>query len=255
MHIKKLTKTECVKIINHDFRQDVTYRNENIDLSKSEKNVIYKKCDYKDIDKYIDDNNIYVYGKNGKHKDKINYLCSVVVHYPKNCAMPENQFFETMNKVLTKKFGNCMGAVVHYDEDTPHLHFLFMPVVYDKKNNRKKLCAKEVVNREMLQSFHSDIENDLKKMGYDVKLQNGKEERGIPYIEDIEIYKKLKDLENKYLQLDTDFNDLYNMFNEYMDIIKSSSVYDLLLDDVKSQRLKELEKGLSQNKTFIDSVR
>ncbi len=197
MHIKKLTKSECVKIIDHDYRRHLHYRNEKVDLSKKDKNVIFKECKYADIDKYINDNNIYIYGKNGKNADKINYLCSVIVHYPKDCEMEEKQFFETMNDVLTKRFGNCIGSIVHYDEERPHLHFLFMPTVKCKNKNNKdivKLCAKDVVNREMLRSFHTDIENDFKKLGYNVKLQNEEAERGIKNIDDIEEYKKYKDL-------------------------------------------------------------
>ncbi len=203
MHIKKLTKSECVKIIDHDYRRHLHYRNEDVDLSKKDKNVIFKECNYSDIDKYINDNNIYIYGKNGKNADKINYLCSVIVHYPKDCEMDENQFFKTMNDVLTKRFGNCMGSIVHYDENNkitgikPHLHFLFMPTVKCKNKKNEdivKLCAKDVVNREMLQSFHSDIENDFKELGYNIKLQNDEKERGIKNIDDIEEYKKYKDL-------------------------------------------------------------
>ena len=197
MHIKKLTKSECVKIIDHDYRIHLHYRNEDVDLSKKDKNVIFKECNYSDIDKYINDNNIYIYGKNGKNADKINYLCSVIVHYPKNCEMDENQFFKTMNDVLTKRFKNCIGSIVHYDEKNPHLHFLFMPTVKCKNKKNEdivKLCAKDVVNREMLQSFHNDIENDFKELGYNIKLQNDEKERGFKNIDDIEEYKKYKDL-------------------------------------------------------------
>ena len=197
MHIKKLTKSECVKIIDHDYRRHLHYRNEKVDLSKKDKNVIFKECKYADIKKYIKDNNIYIYGRNGKNADKINYLCSVIVHYPKDCEMDENQFFKTMNDVLTKRFGNCIGSIVHYDEERPHLHFLFMPTVKCKNKKNEdivKLCAKDVVNREMLRSFHNDIENDFKKLGYNVKLQNEEAERGFKNIDDIEEYKKYKDL-------------------------------------------------------------
>ena len=268
MHIKKLTKSECVKIIDHDYRRHLHYRNEDVDLSKTDKNVIFKECKYADIDKYINDNNIYIYGKNGKNADKINYLCSVIVHYPKDCEIDENQFFKTMNDVLTKRFGNCIGSIVHYDEERPHLHFLFMPTVKCKNKNNEdivKLCAKDVVNREMLKSFHSDIENDFKKLGYNVKLQNEEAERGIKNIDDIEEYKKYKDLiksletekeslQNKNAELEKQnqsLEDDYISLNQKH--IKIIDEYDVLQKQT-TQMKNETQKLINNNKQLQNEI-
>ena len=56
-----------------------------------------------------------------------------------------------------------MSANVHNDETTPHLHFAFMPVVFDVKKQREKVSAKEVLNRKDLQTFHQDLDNFLKQ--------------------------------------------------------------------------------------------
>ena len=57
-----------------------------------------------------------------------------------------------------------MAAVVHYDETTPHLHYAFVPVVFDDKKSRYKVSAKEVLTRHDLQTFHEDLDQDLKKV-------------------------------------------------------------------------------------------
>lgn len=57
-----------------------------------------------------------------------------------------------------------MAAVVHYDETTPHLHYAFVPVVFDDKKSRYKVSAKEVLTRHDLQTFHEDLDQHLKKV-------------------------------------------------------------------------------------------
>ena len=51
-----------------------------------------------------------------------------------------------------------------YDETTPHLHYAFVPVVFDNKKSRYKVSAKEVLTRHDLQTFHDDLDQDLKKV-------------------------------------------------------------------------------------------
>ena len=49
------------------------------------------------------------------------------------------QFFELSYKFLSERYGekNVISAYVHKDETTPHMHFLFIPIVDDKKRNEK----------------------------------------------------------------------------------------------------------------------
>lgn len=54
--------------------------------------------------------------------------------------------------------------MVHYDERTPHLHYAFVLVVFDAKKDRYKVSAKQVLTRHDLQTFHDDLDQDLKKV-------------------------------------------------------------------------------------------
>lgn len=55
-----------------------------------------------------------------------------------------------------------ISAYVNMDEITPHMHFLFMPIIDDKKWNEKhpdktpckKVCAKELMNKTEMNMFH-----------------------------------------------------------------------------------------------------
>lgn len=225
MHAKKFTRGESVHLLGHIKREHLYYTNENIDLSKSHLNVIYQN---RTVDSVL--NGVHIHGKNGKSADKINYTVSIAVHYPHKCPISEKEFFGYMNYILSTKFGknNVVCSVVHYDEKRSHMHFVFCPIVEDRKH-RRKLCCKEVVNREMLQTLHEDIEKELFDLcGKTVSLRNDEETRGIPHVDDIEVYKKLKDLENKY-------NDLYLRFQKNMQVIQEQENY---IHDLKTQLFK-----------------
>lgn len=253
MHIMKLTKTESIKIIGHDFRQHKEYRNKDIDKSKSKDNLVLQKLNsFKDVQKYLDDNNIFIYGKDGKNKDKINYMCSVVVQYPKNCPIDEDEFFKMMHAILKGYFGNCQGSIVHKDESgRNHLHFLFCPIVKDKKHDRNKLCAKEVVNREMLLSFHKDIENEFKEIyDKDISLTNEECVKGFKNIDDIEEYKRYKQLQKVVKSLSEKAESLEKVID------KKDKELIAILDDLDffepmKKEFNKLKKDLEILKTSI----
>ncbi|MCE2224411.1 plasmid mobilization protein [Streptococcus thermophilus] len=95
-----------------------------------------------------------------------------------DCFLPEelaeatyeqqSAFFEATTNFLNERYGqeNAVAAVVHYDEITPHLHCAFVPVVFDNKKSRYKVSAKEVLTRHDLQTFHDDLDQDLKRCCY-----------------------------------------------------------------------------------------
>lgn len=93
-----------------------------------------------------------------------------VVTQPKTLP-PERsrEFFQHTFQFLLNRYGrnNVVSAHVHMDETTPHLHFAFVPVT---KNTGKsagkypeKLCARQVLTRHDLQTFHTDLQNYLQK--------------------------------------------------------------------------------------------
>lgn len=77
----------------------------------------------------------------------------------------EQEFFQNSYNFLAEKYGkeNVISAYVHKDETTPHMHFAFVPVVYDKKRNRLKVSAKECLTINHLKTFHDELDRHLKK--------------------------------------------------------------------------------------------
>lgn len=76
----------------------------------------------------------------------------------------KKEFFRLSYEFLKDRYGeeNVISAYVHKDETTDHMHFLFIPIIDDKKWNekhpakspRKKVCAKELMNKTEMSMFH-----------------------------------------------------------------------------------------------------
>lgn len=58
-------------------------------------------------------------------------------------------------------------ASVHLDETTPHMHLGFVPVVREKKNQKKlgqeKVSAKELLTRSYMKNLHKRLKNVLER--------------------------------------------------------------------------------------------
>ncbi|WP_273955254.1 MobV family relaxase, partial [Leuconostoc mesenteroides] len=103
-------------------------------------------------------------------RDDVKALATWIVTLPEELAEApyeqQSAFFEATTNFLNERYGqeNAVAAVVHYDETTPHLHYAFVPVVFDDKKSRYKVSAKEVLTRQDLQTFHEDLDQHLKKV-------------------------------------------------------------------------------------------
>ncbi len=103
-------------------------------------------------------------------RDDVKALATWIVTLPEELTEApyeqQSAFFEATTNFLNDRYGqkNAVAAVVHYDETTPHLHYAFVPVVFDDKKARYKVSAKEVLTRHDLQTFHEDLDQHLKKV-------------------------------------------------------------------------------------------
>ena len=71
-------------------------------------------------------------------------------------------FFRVSTAFLNARYGeqNLVGAYLHFDETTPHLHYCFVPVVTDQ-DGTERLCAKQLMSRKELNSFHKELDKTL----------------------------------------------------------------------------------------------
>ena len=195
-------KRENLKgIYRHNERRNKNYSNENIDKDKSYLNYSIKSPKYrydKEFDRLKEKYNL-----KGQIKVVSNIACEYII-------TSDKQFFEEIGEEETKRYFETayqfvaeyknlgeqyiMSAKVHMDEETPHMHLIFLPVVHtqDKKeNNIDKLACSEFWKekdsyRKLQDAFYQYMTLD------NFKLERGvpKEETGREHI-DIKEYKEI----------------------------------------------------------------
>lgn len=163
-HVQKNTSGSVGGLAIHFERKTINHSNKDIDVERSHLN-----------ENLIDDNSDMVTRYQERLSEvyclkraDVKSLATWVVTLPeelKNKTHEEQRsFFSETKNFLDNRYGekNNVAAIVHYDETTPHLHYAFIPVVFDEKKQREKVSAKEVLNRKDLQSFHQDLDKYLK---------------------------------------------------------------------------------------------
>ncbi|MBD9366994.1 plasmid recombination protein [Leuconostoc mesenteroides] len=165
-HLKKNTRGAVPGLAVHFERKTDHHTNKDIDVSKTYLNQDLM-TDGSDMISRFNNRLSDVYCMK---RDDVKALATWIVTLPEElAAAPYEQqaaFFEETKHFLDERYGkeNAMAAMVHYDETTPHLHYAFVPVVFDAKKDRYKVSAKQVLTRHDLQTFHDDLDQDLKKV-------------------------------------------------------------------------------------------
>ena len=190
-HCGKFTRAGCSHMFKHYERakdekgEYIKFGNENIDTTKANLNynLAPERVSQGDFVKQRCSEVSCL-----KRKD-VNVMCSWVVTLPKEVNKScEKEFFDTTYKFLEKRYGkeNVVSAYVHNDEKTPHMHFAFVPVIYDKEKGKNKVSAKECVSRKELQIFHKDFDERLShEMWYHGGVLNGATQDGNKSIEEL----------------------------------------------------------------------
>ncbi len=195
-------KRENLKgIYRHNERRNKNYSNDNIDKEKSYLNYSLKSPKYR-YDKEFDMMKER-YNLKGQIKTVSNIACEYII-------TSDKQFFEEIGEEETKRYFETaynfvaeyknlgeqyiMSAKVHMDEETPHMHLIFLPVIHttDKKgNNIDKLACSEFWKekdsyRQLQDAFYQYMTS------YNFELERGvpKEETGREHI-DIKKYKEI----------------------------------------------------------------
>lgn len=164
-HVAKYTRGAINGLTNHWERKTEKHSNKEIDSELTYLN--YDLCE-KDGDTLsrLRERLNEVYCLNRKD---VNVCADWIVTLPetllKTSDEEQKEFFKSTYDFLEKRYGkkNVISANVHNDETTPHMHFAFVPVVWDEKKQREKVSAKLVVNRKDLQTFHTDLDEHLKR--------------------------------------------------------------------------------------------
>ena len=176
-HVTKFKMTSMGQIfahVNRNKNQTRKYGNADIDVSKTHLNYDLQHGTIETLQKRLEE------VSHTKRHDLV-ACCGVVVTLPRELENSpdhtQRAFFDWCKLFLDKKFGekNCVYATVHNDESTPHMHYGFVPTVTKQRKFRsaekkgqtytqERVCAKEVVTKDMLSKLHDELQAHVAKM-------------------------------------------------------------------------------------------
>ena len=189
----------------HNERKNTNYSNKDINKSKNKENFSIKSCPTPYSKRFNQLRNEY--RLKGQIKTTSNIACEYIITSDKDffdeIGLEETKrYFKTAYKFVCnyKNLGEqyILSAKVHMDEQSPHLHLVFLPVVHtqDKKgNNIDKLACSEFWKAK-------DSYRQLQNAFYDYMVSHNFElERGLPKEEtgrehlDLKEYKEITNFE------------------------------------------------------------
>ena len=186
MHIKKYKRNAVGHILLHNEQSFARSKRENVNNSETNKNYNFVSgTGIDNLRKVLNCSDVHV----SKRKD-LNVVCSLVLTAPQNLPISrEREFYKYAFEFFNSRWHcPCISAWVHNDEkkkyinsktnkvvwSRSHVHYTFVPLVYDKQKEKYKVCAKEVVNKKDLQTLHYDFKKYIdKKMNLDLEIING----------------------------------------------------------------------------------
>ena len=195
-------KRENLKgIFRHNERRNKNYSNENIDKEKSYLNYSLKSPQYsyeKEFDIIKEKYNL-----KGQIKTVSNIACEYIItsdhdYFERIGEEQTKRFFETAYKFVSeyKNLGEqyIMSAKVHMDEQTPHMHLVFLPVVHttDKKGNSidKLACSEFWKAKDSYRQLQDAFYKYMVENGFNLQRGLPKEETGREHYS-VEEYKKI----------------------------------------------------------------
>ena len=195
-------KRENLKgLYRHNERKNKNYSNDNIDKERSYLNYSIKSPKYrydKEFDRLKEEYNL-----KGQIKTVSNIACEYII-------TSDKQFFEEIGEEETKRYFETaykfvseyknlgeqyiMSAKVHMDEETPHMHLIFLPVVHttDKKGNYidKLACSEFWKEKDSYRRLQDAFYQYMKSHNFELERGVPKEETGREHL-DIKEYKEI----------------------------------------------------------------
>lgn len=165
MNIQKRKKTDIGGIQKEATRTATEYNNRvmpGMDIFNV--NLIQSNNWLQDIQQEIDKAGAHTRSNSVVALDTI-YTASPDFFKGRNNA-ENDMFFEDCLKFHQKRFGHIISAVIHYDETTPHLHILSVPLTQDGR-----LSAREIIgNRANLSRMQTEF---FEQVGRGYGLERG----------------------------------------------------------------------------------
>ena len=261
---EKYTKDEMNQLSPHNERYKKKYSNKNIDLSKTSQNYHLKRpienTYYKEYKRLIEQNNLY---EGQIHKNSI-YACEMIL-------TSDSSFFDKIGQEETKRYfkecynfvsnyqglgeENIISAVVHLDEESPHMHLVYIPVInsFDRVGNPiRKINSREFwKGKSSYKKLQDEFHKYITYKGFDLK--RGKENTDRKHLDT----DNMKNLTNFYdtKALNSDLRQVQNETINYSDVLDFYKYEDFTKNNVDKKliipMIKYNEKLQQQNNNLL----
>lgn len=208
-------------VYRHNERKNKNYSNKDIDRTKTYLNYSLKDPEFNYVKEF--DKIIKKYNLKGQIKTVSNIVCEYMItsdsDFFKRIGEEETKrYFATAYKFVSeyKDLGEkyILSAKVHYDEKSPHMHLIFLPVVHtkDKKGNPidKIACSEFWKAKDSYRQLQNAFFEYMVETGFDLQ-------RGLPKEETKRIHYTLKEYKN-ITNFDKTKEKLQNMKLELPDV-------------------------------------
>lgn len=259
MHLEKVANGAESQILQHNGRELSHHSNKNIDTKKTHLNYCLTEQDKPALQRFKDRLNECSYRK---QKNNVR-MESIVITAPKNLKAEDTAlFFKVAHKALQELTGgkeNEVGAWVHLDEKSPHMHYDFVPAI--EINGVLKLSAKNLMNREKLSILHPTMQAAIDKAfghhNYKVVADDPRDRQQSS--DTIAVYKakqeKLNQLDNSIKLVNEQQEDAYTSimltYQQKADIDKQIKVSEQTLNDTE-QRIVVANETINMYQHNID---
>ncbi len=264
---EKYTKDEMNQLAPHNERYKKEYSNKNIDLSKISQNYHLKRpienTYYKEYKRLVKENNLY---EGQIHKNRI-YACEMIL-------TSDSTFFDKIGKEETKRYfrecynfvsnyknlgeENIISAVVHLDEESPHMHLVYIPVINstDKVGNPvRKITSRDFwKGKDSYKKLQNEFYDYITSKSFD--LDRGKENNDREHLDT----ENMKNLTNFYntKALESDLRQVQNETITYSDIQEFYKYEDFTKNNVDKKliipMLEYNEKLQKQNNNLLIEI-
>ena len=202
---EKYKRDNLKGIYRHNERKNKNYSNKNIDTTRSYLNYSIKSPQYSYEKKF--DIIKEKYNLKGQIKTVSNIVCEYII-------TSDKEFFESIGEKETKRYFETaykfvceyknlgeqyiLSANVHMDENTPHLHLVFIPVVHttDKKGNAidKVACSEFWKEKDSYIQLQNSFYSYITQNGFNLERgkSSSKEHLSMKDYKEITNYEKTK---------------------------------------------------------------
>ena len=243
-------KRENLKgIYRHNERKNKNYSNRNINPELSHLNYSLKNCKHsyeKEFDLIKEKYNL-----KGQIKTVSNIACEYIItsdkEYFNSIGIVETKrYFETAYKFVCeyKNLGEqyILSAKVHMDEETPHMHLVFIPVVHtkDKKGNNidKIACSEFWKAKDSYRQLQDAFYNYMVANNFDLERGNPSERVHLS----VEDYKKITNFEESKILL----QDVKLELPDTPDISSFKKLMKNRDDKIQEQIIKPKDKAIKE---------